>query len=105
MRSETTILKDNIEQTQARIKTSGGETVKVIINEHHNPRIDAVGALQCWMEFIKTTFQNDHAWLDIEGRRSANLQKILEELTAILRENGIPDTFTVFSTRHAAITH
>ncbi|KAH7818829.1 uncharacterized protein MONOS_13656 [Monocercomonoides exilis] len=38
-------------------------------------------------------------------RQPANLQRIKEELTAILRENGISDTFTAFSIRHAVITH
>ncbi|KAH7816154.1 uncharacterized protein MONOS_3104 [Monocercomonoides exilis] len=105
MRRETTIFKDNFVQTQERTKTSGGEIVKVIIRKHPNPRIDAVWALQCWMDYVKTTFKCEHVWLDIEGRRPANLQKIKEEQTAILRENGIPETFTAFSIRHAVIAH
>ncbi|KAH7826910.1 uncharacterized protein MONOS_13682 [Monocercomonoides exilis] len=41
----------------------------------------------------------------MDGRRPANLQKIKEEQTAILRENGIHETFTVYSKTHAVITH
>ncbi|KAH7830531.1 uncharacterized protein MONOS_4291 [Monocercomonoides exilis] len=65
MRSETTIFKDNIVQTQAQTKTSGGETVKVIITEHPNTRIDAVLAFQRWMEFTKTTLKDEHVKFDI----------------------------------------
>ncbi|KAH7821343.1 uncharacterized protein MONOS_8725 [Monocercomonoides exilis] len=105
MRSETSKFKEDLVQTQVQTKTSGGETVKVIINKHPNPRIDAVVALQRWMNYTKTTFRDEHVWFDIEGSRAANLQKIKEELTAILRENEIPETFTAYSIRHAAITH
>ncbi|KAH7817957.1 uncharacterized protein MONOS_11639 [Monocercomonoides exilis] len=38
-------------------------------------------------------------------RQPANLKRIKEELSAILRENEIPDTYTAFSIRHAVITH
>ncbi|KAH7828680.1 uncharacterized protein MONOS_15985 [Monocercomonoides exilis] len=105
MRSDTTIFKENLVQTQVQTKTSGGETVKVIINKHPNPRIDAVVALQRWMDYIKTTFRDEHVWFDLRGRQPANLQRIKEELVAVLRENGIPDTFTAYSIRHAVITH
>ncbi|KAH7826279.1 uncharacterized protein MONOS_15534 [Monocercomonoides exilis] len=105
MRIETTILIENFVQTQERTKTSGGEVIKVIIKKHPNPRIDAVWALQCWMDYVKTTFKCEHVWFDIEGSRPASLQKMKEEQTAILRENGIPDTFSAYSIRHAAITH
>ncbi|KAH7826664.1 uncharacterized protein MONOS_10850 [Monocercomonoides exilis] len=37
--------------------------------------------------------------------RPANLQRIEEEQTAILRENKIPETFTAYSIRHAVISH
>ncbi|KAH7819417.1 uncharacterized protein MONOS_8620 [Monocercomonoides exilis] len=66
---------------------------------------DAVEALQRWLEFSKTTFRDEHVWFDIEGSRPANLQKIKEENTAILRENGIHETFITYSIRHAVITH
>ncbi|KAH7816417.1 uncharacterized protein MONOS_13689 [Monocercomonoides exilis] len=105
MRSETTIFKDNSIQTQERTKTSGGEIVKVIIRKHPNPRIDAVEALQRWMDYVKTTFKCENVWFDTEGSRPANLQKIKEELRAILRENEIPETFTAYSIRLAVITH
>ncbi|KAH7817984.1 uncharacterized protein MONOS_8454 [Monocercomonoides exilis] len=105
MRRETTTFKDNSIQTQVRTKTSGGEIIKVIIRKHPNPRIDAVEALQHWMDYTKTTFKSEHVWFDIEGRRPANPQKIKEELTATLRENEIPETLTAFSIGHAAITH
>ncbi|KAH7818664.1 uncharacterized protein MONOS_2361 [Monocercomonoides exilis] len=105
MRSDTTIFKDEFVQTQVQTKTSGGETVKVIINKHPNPRIYAVIALQRWMEFSKTTLKDEHVWFNISERQSANLQKIKEELVAVLRENGITETFTAFSKRHAVITH
>ncbi|KAH7823614.1 uncharacterized protein MONOS_9493 [Monocercomonoides exilis] len=102
---ETTIVKQNTILTQVQTKTSWGERVKIIINKHPNPRVEAVEALQRWMDYTKTTFEDEHVWLDIEGRRPANLQKIKEELTAILRENGIPDTFSAFSIKHSVITH
>ncbi|KAH7827042.1 uncharacterized protein MONOS_9876 [Monocercomonoides exilis] len=105
MRSETTILKDNSIQTQVQAKTSCGETVKVIINKHPNPRIEAVAALQRWMDYAKITFKDEHVWYDISESQPANLQRIKEELTAILRENGIPETFTVYTTRHDVITY
>ncbi|KAH7820205.1 uncharacterized protein MONOS_8812 [Monocercomonoides exilis] len=105
MRSDTTLFKDELVQTQVQTKTSGEETVKVIINKHPNPRIDAVAALQRRMDYTETTFQSEHVWFDIEGSRPANLQKIQEELTAILRENEYPETFTAYSIRHAVITH
>ncbi|KAH7816595.1 uncharacterized protein MONOS_5863 [Monocercomonoides exilis] len=105
MRRGITILRDDLVQTQVQTKTSGGETVKVIINKHPNPRIDAVVALQRWMDYIKTTFRDEHVWFDLRGRQPANLQRIKEELVAVLRENGIPDTFTAYSIRHAVITH
>ncbi|KAH7821205.1 uncharacterized protein MONOS_12873 [Monocercomonoides exilis] len=105
MRRETTIFKDNIILTHERTKTCGGEAIKVIINKHPNPRIDAVAALQCWMVCTKTTFQKEHVWFDIEVGRRANLQRIKEELVAVLSENGIPDTLTTHSIRHAVITH
>ncbi|KAH7820334.1 uncharacterized protein MONOS_2241 [Monocercomonoides exilis] len=105
MRRETTIFKDELVQTQVQTKTSGGETVKVIINKHPNPRIDAVVALQRWMDYTKTTLRDEHVWFDIKERQPANLQRIKEELVAVLRENGIPDTFTAYSIRHAVITH
>ncbi|KAH7826089.1 uncharacterized protein MONOS_16725 [Monocercomonoides exilis] len=105
MRRETTILKEDSVQTQVRTKTSGGETVKVIINKHPNPRIDAVVALQRWMGYTKTTFRDEHVWFDIKERQPANMQRIKEELVAVLRENGIPDTFTAYSIRHTVITH
>ncbi|KAH7828014.1 uncharacterized protein MONOS_10568 [Monocercomonoides exilis] len=60
MRRETTIFKDNSIQTQVRTKTSGGEVIKVTVRKHNNPRIDAVEALQSWMDFIKTTFKDEH---------------------------------------------
>ncbi|KAH7818860.1 uncharacterized protein MONOS_14012 [Monocercomonoides exilis] len=87
MRSVTTTLKDNFVQTQVRTKTSVAE------------------GPQRWMDYVKTTFKCEHVWFDTEGSRPANLQKIKEELMAILRENGIPETFTAFSLRHAVITH
>ncbi|KAH7832272.1 uncharacterized protein MONOS_15153p2 [Monocercomonoides exilis] len=105
MRRGTTIFKENLVQTQVQTKTSGGETVKVIINKHPNPRIDAVVALQRWMDYTKTTLRDEHVWFDIRERQPANLQRIKEELVAVLRENGIPDTFTAYSIRHAVITH
>ncbi|KAH7826885.1 uncharacterized protein MONOS_11812 [Monocercomonoides exilis] len=105
MRRETTILKEDLVQTQVQTKTSGGETVKVIINKHPNPRIDAVVALQRWMDYTKTTFKDEHMWFDTRESQPANLQRIIEELVAVLRENGIPDTFTAYSIRHAVITH
>ncbi|KAH7818725.1 uncharacterized protein MONOS_16340 [Monocercomonoides exilis] len=105
MRRETTMFKKNKEQTQVRIKTSGGEVFIVIINKRPNPRIYAVEALQRWMDYTKTTFQSEHVWFDIEGSRPANLQKIKEELTAILRENEIPETFNEYSIRYAVISH
>ncbi|KAH7821266.1 uncharacterized protein MONOS_14491 [Monocercomonoides exilis] len=60
MRSETSKFKDNFVQTQVQTKTSGGKTVKIIIKKHPNPRIDAVEALQRWMELTKTTFKDEH---------------------------------------------
>ncbi|KAH7823376.1 uncharacterized protein MONOS_10773 [Monocercomonoides exilis] len=99
MRRETTIFKEDLVQTQVRTKTSGGETVKVIINKHPNPRIDAVVALQRWMGYTKTTFRDEHVWFDIEEGWIVNLQKIKEELVTILKENGISDTFTVYTIR------
>ncbi|KAH7822378.1 uncharacterized protein MONOS_15910 [Monocercomonoides exilis] len=104
MRSDTIIFKDYLVQTQVQTKTSGGEKVKVIIDKHTNPRIDAVAALQRWGEFTKTTFKDEHVWFDICENQPANLQRIKEELTAILRENGIPETFTSYSIRHAVTT-
>ncbi|KAH7815461.1 uncharacterized protein MONOS_16167 [Monocercomonoides exilis] len=105
MRRETTKLKDYTILTQVQTKTSGRETVKVIIYTHPNSRIDAAGELQRWLEFTKTIFQNEQVWSDIEGSGPSNLQRIKEEQTAILRENGIPETFTGNSIRHAVITH
>eukprot|EP00770_Monocercomonoides_exilis_P008309 MONOS_8268.1-p1 / transcript=MONOS_8268.1 / gene=MONOS_8268 / organism=Monocercomonoides_exilis_PA203 / gene_product=unspecified product / transcript_product=unspecified product / location=Mono_scaffold00307:56068-60488(-) / protein_length=1376 / sequence_SO=supercontig / SO=protein_coding / is_pseudo=false len=105
MRRETTTFKDNSIQTQVRTKTSGGEIIKVIIRKHPNPRIDAVEALQHWMDYTKTTFKSEHVWFDIKEMQPASLQKIKEELTAILRENEIPESFTAYSIRHAVITH
>ncbi|KAH7820089.1 uncharacterized protein MONOS_6083 [Monocercomonoides exilis] len=105
MRSYTTIFKDNSVQTQVRTKMSGNKVIKIIINKHPNPRIDAVEALQRWMYYTKTTFKDEHVWFDIEGSKPANLQRIKEELVAVLRENGIPDTFTAKSIRQAVITY
>ncbi|KAH7816469.1 uncharacterized protein MONOS_9783 [Monocercomonoides exilis] len=105
MRRETTIVKDHTILTQVRTKTSGGEVIRIIINKHPNPRIDAVEALQRWLDYTKTILKDEHVWFDIEESRPANLQRINEELTAILRENGIPETFTAYSIRHAVITH
>ncbi|KAH7820170.1 uncharacterized protein MONOS_9943 [Monocercomonoides exilis] len=105
MRRETMIVKDNTILTQVRTKTLRGEVIKVIINKHTNLRIDAIDVLQRLIEFTKTTFKDEQVWFDIEGSRPANLQKIKEELTAILRENEIPETFTAFSIVHAVITH
>eukprot|EP00770_Monocercomonoides_exilis_P001886 MONOS_1875.1-p1 / transcript=MONOS_1875.1 / gene=MONOS_1875 / organism=Monocercomonoides_exilis_PA203 / gene_product=unspecified product / transcript_product=unspecified product / location=Mono_scaffold00035:174443-179634(-) / protein_length=1490 / sequence_SO=supercontig / SO=protein_coding / is_pseudo=false len=59
MRRGTTIFKENLVQTQVQTKTSGGETVKVIINKHPNPRIDAVVVLQRWMDYTKTTLRDE----------------------------------------------
>ncbi|KAH7829414.1 uncharacterized protein MONOS_734 [Monocercomonoides exilis] len=105
MRSDTTLFTDEFVQTQVQTQISGGEAVKVVINIHPNPRIDAIAVLQRWMDYTKTTFKDEHALYDIEGNRAANLQKIKEELTAILRENETPETFTACSIRHAVITH
>ncbi|KAH7823694.1 uncharacterized protein MONOS_5592 [Monocercomonoides exilis] len=105
MKSETSKFKDNFVQTQVQAKISGGETVKVIINKHPNLRFDTVAALQRWMVNTKTTFKDEYVWFDIEEGWIVNLQKIKEELVAVLRENGIPDTFTVYSIRYAVITH
>ncbi|KAH7818805.1 uncharacterized protein MONOS_15278 [Monocercomonoides exilis] len=80
MRSDTIIFIDKLVQTQEQTKTSAGETVK-------------------------TTFKDEHVWFNISERQPANLQRIKEELVAVLRENGIPDTFTAYSIRHAVITH
>ncbi|KAH7830576.1 uncharacterized protein MONOS_1537 [Monocercomonoides exilis] len=79
MRRGTTIFKDELVQTQVQTKISGGETVKVIINKHPNSRIDAVAALQRWMNYTKTTFRDEHVWFDIRERQPANLQRIKEE--------------------------
>ncbi|KAH7822535.1 uncharacterized protein MONOS_8837 [Monocercomonoides exilis] len=57
------------------------------------------------MDYPKTTLKNEHVLFDIGDNQPANLQRIKEELVAVLRENGIPDTFTAFSIRHAVITH
>ncbi|KAH7822494.1 uncharacterized protein MONOS_14542 [Monocercomonoides exilis] len=57
------------------------------------------------MELTKTSFEEEFIWFDIEGSRPAILKRIEEELTAILRENEIPETFTAYSIRHAVITH
>ncbi|KAH7818321.1 uncharacterized protein MONOS_13084 [Monocercomonoides exilis] len=105
MRSDTTLFKDELVQTKVQTKTSGGETVNVIINKHPNPRIDPVAVLQRWMDYTKMTFKDEHVWFNISERQPANLQRIKEELVAVLRENGIPDTFTAYSIRHAVITH
>ncbi|KAH7822712.1 uncharacterized protein MONOS_15853 [Monocercomonoides exilis] len=105
MRRETTIFKVNSIQTQVRTKTSGGEVVKVTVRKHPNPRIDAMEALQLWMDYAKTTFQNEHVWFNISERQPTSLQRIKEELVAVLRENGIPETFTSNSIRHAVISH
>ncbi|KAH7829054.1 uncharacterized protein MONOS_12288 [Monocercomonoides exilis] len=105
MRRGTTILKEDLVQTQVQTKTSGGETVKVIINKHPNQRIDAVAALQRWIDYTKTSFRDEHVWFDIRERQPANLQRIKVEFVAVLRENGIPDTFTAYSIRHAVIMH
>ncbi|KAH7826627.1 uncharacterized protein MONOS_2771 [Monocercomonoides exilis] len=102
--SNTNLSSGVIYQT-VRTKTSGGEIIKVIIRKHPNPRIDAVVALQRWMDYTKTTLRDEHVWFDIRERQPANLQRIKEELVAVLRENGIPDTFTAYSIRHAVITH
>ncbi|KAH7816058.1 uncharacterized protein MONOS_2567 [Monocercomonoides exilis] len=53
----TTILEDNFIQTQERTNTLGGEVIKVLIKKHHNPSIDAVEALQRWLEFNKDNVQ------------------------------------------------
>ncbi|KAH7818519.1 uncharacterized protein MONOS_8409 [Monocercomonoides exilis] len=105
MRRETTIFKDNSVQTQVRTKTSGGKVINVIINKQPNPRIDAVEALQRWMDYAMTTLKSEHVRFDKERNRAVTLQKIKEEQTAILRENEIPKTFTASSIRHAVITH
>eukprot|EP00770_Monocercomonoides_exilis_P014499 MONOS_14445.1-p1 / transcript=MONOS_14445.1 / gene=MONOS_14445 / organism=Monocercomonoides_exilis_PA203 / gene_product=unspecified product / transcript_product=unspecified product / location=Mono_scaffold01003:6772-11896(-) / protein_length=1283 / sequence_SO=supercontig / SO=protein_coding / is_pseudo=false len=60
MRRETMIFKDNSVQTQVRTKTSGGEVIKVIINKYPNPQIDVEVALQCWMDYTKAAFINEH---------------------------------------------
>ncbi|KAH7825788.1 uncharacterized protein MONOS_7107 [Monocercomonoides exilis] len=63
------------------------------------------------MRSVTTIFKDNSVQTQVrtktsgEGSRPANLQKIKEELTAILRENGIPETFTAFSIRHTVITH
>ncbi|KAH7816177.1 uncharacterized protein MONOS_13285 [Monocercomonoides exilis] len=93
MRRETTTFKDNSVHTQVRTKTSGGEIIKVIIRKHPNPRIDAVWALHCWMDYVKTTLKYEYVWFNISERQPAKLQRIKEELVAILRKNGIPDSF------------
>ncbi|KAH7823730.1 uncharacterized protein MONOS_10804 [Monocercomonoides exilis] len=105
MRRETTIFKDNSIQTQLRTKTSGGEVIKVTERKHPNPRIDAGEALQRLMDYSKTILKDKHVWFDVEEGRIVNLKRIIKELTAILRENVIPDTFTEYSIRHAVISH